>query len=129
MYNIKDRLWLNHLLHPIICLCIKKDLKLSKSIYTIIEIPLLNNNNIIYYNYIKKIILVCASLENKINRIIIRDNMSIKESNIIIKTQVDDEKRYKLSNYLINNNDNIASLIKNVKKVHKKIMLECSTEN
>lgn len=119
--NKENLLWLNNLIHPLV----RKELYdmsfQSKSIYTLINIPLLNNISLSHYNYIKKVITVTAPLKEKIDRIIIRDNITVDEVKKIMDIQIADKERILFSDYIINNK-NGAKLKAQVREIHKKIM-------
>lgn len=121
--NNEARIWLNNIMHPNIRKNIEDKLKQSQSIYTIVDIPLLNQENVANYPYLKKIICVYASLETRIDRIIERDNQTNEQALAIIQSQITDYERHKFSDFIINNNEDLIVLMPKIKKIHQELRL------
>ncbi|WP_100550715.1 dephospho-CoA kinase [Caedibacter taeniospiralis] len=115
------RHWLNKLMHPIIRQQIEEKLKQSHSIYTIIDIPLLTQESLANYPYLKKIICVCALLERKLARIIQRDKQTKDEALALIQSQISDDERRGFSDFVIDNNGDIKALVPQITQIDLKI--------
>lgn len=111
------RKWLNNLLHPIIYSKIYKEIEKSKSIWCLIVIPLLIESKI----KIKadRILVVDTTIQNQINRIILRDNEDKKNIKKIIFVQAKKDQRLMVADDIIVNNKNLKSLFCKVKNLHK----------
>lgn len=120
----KAKAWVDRLMHPIIREKIYQKAKASRSDYTIIEIPLLAKNNLRHYSYLKKIIIVVATPQLKINRIMARDNSNIEQANLMLSSQISDQERMVFSNYMIENNTSKTALKKQVEAVHRAIVCD-----
>lgn len=116
------RSWLHNLMHPIIREQIELRLAKSQSIYTIIDIPLLTTVTLDNYPYLKKVISVCASLEVKINRIVTRDNQTKAQALLMIQSQISDDERRTLSDFIIENDADISALYPQINAIHQNIL-------
>ena len=116
------RSWLNNLMHPIIREQIELRLAKSQSIYTIIDIPLLTTVTLDNYPYLKKVISVCASLETKINRIVTRDNQTKTQALSMIQSQINDDERRTLSDFIIDDDADISALYPQINAIHQNIL-------
>lgn len=123
--NKSKRAWLNKLMHPIIRERIKDKIVKSSSSYAIIDIPLLTQQSIIHYPYIKKVILVSSLLEIKVSRIIKRDSQNREQVLAMIDSQINDFNREKFSDFIITNNADMTSLISQIKQINQKICMYC----
>lgn len=71
-------------------------------------------------NIFDKVIVVNSPIHLRIKRIQARDNRSEQEINNIIKRQISDEQRFKLADYIIENNDE-QPLLEQVLRIYKKL--------
>jgi dephospho-CoA kinase len=74
------------------------------------------------YLTLDKLILVTSSLQERINRVIQRDNVTEKEVLVRIKNQLPEEEKLKVADYIIVNDGN-SSLIEQVKAIHQELLL------
>jgi dephospho-CoA kinase len=74
------------------------------------------------YLTLDKLIVVTASLQERINRVIQRDNVAEKEVLVRIKNQLPEEEKLKVADYIIVNDGN-SSLIEQVKAIHQELLL------
>jgi len=114
---------LEKILHPKIRLEVEKAIKiyrekLNRPQYIIIVIPLLFETN--FHQLIDKILVVIANEENKIKRIIQRDDRPPEEILSIIKSQVNDSKRISNADDIIENNSDIKELEAKIQELHHK---------
>ncbi|WP_440683234.1 dephospho-CoA kinase [Cysteiniphilum halobium] len=121
-HDSSARSWLNDLMHPIIRQQIESRLAQSQSIYTIVDIPLLIKETLTNYPYLKKIISVCAPLEAKLNRIVIRDNQTKAQALLMVQSQINDDERRTFSDFVIENNADISALTPQILTIHQKIL-------
>ena len=107
--NPTERAWLEALLHPLIREQIQLDITQCRGPYGVIEIPLLTDKT--PYPYLNRVLLVCASPEKQIKRLIERDHCTKKEAlAMLATTQNDDEKRRAIADEVFVNNGSIKSL-------------------
>lgn len=113
-----ERLWLESLLHPLIRQTIEARVQRCKSKYCVIEIPLLVNKE--DYPYLNRILLVESEGIQNLNRLMIRDNSTKEDAQLILNAQVDETVRQKLADDRIVNNGTLAQLRDNVRILHQK---------
>ncbi len=121
----EHRLWLEQLLHPLIRERILQKISQVRSPYCIIEIPLLNNLN--GFPYLHRVLLVIAPLELQIKRIRERDNASEAQARAILATQTDNLKRQAFANDLIENDDSLEKLARQVEILHNNYLTLSAT--
>lgn len=126
MQDEKERKWLEQLLHPLIRARIKQQAVASKTPYCIIEIPLLNNKT--NFPYLNRIILVTATPEQQMSRIMARDNCSYNQAQIILATQEKNNNRHQIADDIIDNNDTIDNLQKIIHKLHNSYLALASNK-
>src|SRR3989338_679226 len=80
--DAEQKAWLEKLLHPLIKKEIKEELKLSTSLYTLIEIPLLKKRT--EYPYLNRVISVITPKHVQIDRLAARDQSSIEQAEAIL---------------------------------------------
>lgn len=83
--------------------------------YVIVVIPLLFETG--FNDLIDRVLVVHADETIRINRIKQRDHRSINEIRAIINSQVSDEKRLNEADDIIENNENLASLEAQIKRL------------
>ncbi|AYN24842.1 dephospho-CoA kinase [Buchnera aphidicola] len=105
----KSRLWLEHILHPIILKESKKKIESTKSNWCLWVVPLLFEKKI--EKKANRILLIDTPVRTQIKRIVKRDKISIYEAKKIIAHQISRKKRIYLSDDIIlNKNKNIKKL-------------------
>ncbi|MDA8561997.1 dephospho-CoA kinase [Gammaproteobacteria bacterium] len=115
--NLSNKIWIEKLLHPIIRNETIKQIKLTKSKYCIIVIPLLIET--LPNTLIDRILVVDATEQQQINRAILRDKQSDIDINNIIKNQVTRAERIKFADEVITNTGSTSDLINKVDSLHK----------
>ncbi len=120
IYNDKKLLLkMNAIVHPKVRSHFNRWLKKQNTLYVIKEAAILFENG--GYHECDYVITVTASEEDKIKRVILRDNSSAKKVKAIMNTQWSDAEKVKLSHFVINN-DNLSETENQVKIIHQKIL-------
>jgi dephospho-CoA kinase len=110
---------LNSIIHPAVVEDFNNWKNKQNSKYVIKEAAILFESGT--YLSCDKIITITAPFEDKIKRIIIRDNSGEEEITRRIKSQLSDEEKVKRSDYTLNN-DNYELLIPHILKIHESII-------
>ena len=95
--------WLEDYLHPVINREVKKQVKESSTSMTMVDIPLLEPYNFQHYSYLKKVIVVKADTETRIQRLMTRDGRNRQQATAFINLQISDAEREKMADYVIDN--------------------------
>ena len=123
--------WLNQFTHPKIATEIKLQLSKAKSRYVILDIPLLIDKSGLIPDYLKQIVdrilVINTSLENQINRLCLRDNISKLEAESIINTQSSLKIKLALADDTICNNGELSSLESQVELLHNQYIEMCKS--
>ncbi len=114
--NLKERLWLEQLLHPQIRQQLAKEVVLSTSAYCIVEIPLLNDKE--NYPYLHRILLVTSPIELQIKRLMTRDQCSRNQALAIIATQPSNDERIAQADDILVNTGALNKLKDEVRRLH-----------
>jgi len=110
---------INKIVHPSVANSFKRWLNKQDSVYAIQENAILFENNSAYK--FDLIITVTAPIQDKIERVMKRDNISKEEVLSRMNNQISDKEKMKKSNFVIENRDLIQT--KNeVAKIHKLIL-------
>jgi dephospho-CoA kinase len=88
--------------------------------YLIVVIPLLLETG--FTDLIDRILVVIAEENIRVERIKQRDNRTLDEIRAIISSQVNDEKRIRAADDIIENNNNFKQLESQVRILHKKYL-------
>ena len=103
----------------------------AKSRYVILDIPLLIDKSGLIPNYLKhivdRILVINTSLENQINRLCLRDNISKLEAESIINTQSSLKVKLALADDTICNNGELSSLESQVELLHNQYIEMCKS--
>ncbi|MGP1947304.1 MAG: dephospho-CoA kinase [Arsenophonus sp. NC-PG7-MAG3] len=118
--NSKEKNWLNNLLHPLIHQETQRQLTLVNYPYVVWVIPLLIENNL--EHLANRVLIIDATPEEQIARIIKRDRINQQEAKNILSNQVSQRKRLQKANDIINNHDNNLTLNKTIAKLHQKYL-------
>ncbi len=117
VFNSQDKLQqLNQIVHPAVALDFQRWKEKQESPYVIYEAAILFETD--GYKKCDFIILVTAPLDERINRLQIRDQSSLEEIEARIQHQWSDEKKRKLADFEIINN-NLSSTKDQVRNLHK----------
>ena len=122
VFENKDKLKkLNEIMHPVILKKMWEEVEKLKKDYKIIvvDIPLLFEINM--EKEVDKILLIYASKEIQLKRIMERDGRTREEAIKIINSQMPLYKKREKSDYIIQNNDSLEKLKKNLDKVVQKL--------
>jgi len=120
VFNDKAKLAaINSIVHPSVSNSFKRWVGKQKSSYVIQENAILFENNS-FHNF-DYIITVTTTMEEKIARVMARDNSSETEVLARINNQISDEEKAKKSDFVIHN-DNLANTREKVQKIHTEIL-------
>ena len=122
VFENKDKLKkLNEIMHPVILKKMWEEVEKLKKDYKIIvvDIPLLFEINM--ENEVDKVLLIYSSKEIQIERIMNRDGRTREEAIKIINSQMPLYKKREKSDYIIQNNDSLEKIKKNLDKVVQKL--------
>lgn len=117
----KEKLWLEHYLHPLVRTSLLKLCQQSISPYVVVEIPLLAEAQT-PFEWINRILVVDSDEETQQLRAENRSGLSKKESQHIINQQATREKRNRLADDIITNQGNLSQLEQQVKFLHQQYL-------
>jgi len=110
---------MNNIVHPKVASHFKRWIKRQNTPYVIKEAAILFENGT--YKDLDLVITVIAPEKTRINRVIQRDKSSEDKVKAIIKNQWSDDKKVKLSDFVIENL-NLKDTKTQVLKIHEKIL-------
>ena len=112
---------LNSIMHPLIIREMKKEIEKQRKIYdiVIVDMPLIFEMKI--EKEFDVILLVYASKQVQIKRIVQRDGRTEEEAESIINSQIDLEFKRKRSDYILENNGTLEHLYAKTDKILKEI--------
>lgn len=110
---------MNAIVHPKVASHFNRWLKKQDAIYVLKEVAILFENG--SYKDCDYVITVTANQEERISRVIKRDESTRKKVLAIISNQISEEEKIKKSDFVIYNDD-LQETIKSVKTTHKKIL-------
>ena len=117
---------MNDIVHPKVASHFKRWLKKQEAPYVIKEAAIIFENNL--QNQCDYIITVIADKEQRIERVMKRDNASREKIESIIKNQLPDAEKVKRSDFVITNNDlDIAKT--EALEIHRQILQLISKEH
>lgn len=114
-FNKKEQL--EAYLHPLIYKRIAKIINKSKEKVVFIEVPLLYETNFI--DLVDYVIVVFTDLENQIDRIVKRDNISKEEAMKRINSQMPLKDKISKADYVINNSNSVTKTINQLDSWYK----------
>ena len=123
----EERQWLESLLHPLIRVTILEQLSVSKSPYAILSSPLLLETN--QHELVDHIVVVDVPEETQIQRTTLRDDNSIEQVKAIISAQMPRQERLKHADSVINNDQDLLSLEKQVSKLHQQLLYKAQEKS
>ena len=115
-YKLKS---LNSIIHPAVAKDFESFIKTKNGDYIVKEVAIIFETNT-EHNY-NKIILVRAPLEERIKRVILRDNLSREDVMKRVNNQIDDSTIIDNCDYIIEN-INLKDLKEKVLKIHKDLI-------
>ena len=110
---------LNSIIHPAVAKDFESFIKTKNGDYIVKEVAIIFETNT-EHNY-DKIILIRAPLEERIKRVILRDNLSREDVIRRVNNQIDDSTIIDNCDYIIDNN-NLKDLKEKVLKIHKDLI-------
>ncbi len=121
IFNDKKKLsQLNAIVHPVVNDDFLDWVDVQDYPYVLKEAAILIESGA--YKKCDKIIVVTSVLENRIQRLLKRDNLTKEEVLIRIQNQISEEQRLKFSNYVIVNDSSLISLKFKIDNIHKEIL-------
>jgi len=116
----------NSLVHPVVFDQFRIWEKEQTAPYVIMEAAILFESGA--SKLVDRVATVVAPLEERIDRIIARNNLSRQQIDERIKNQMDDKTRISLSDYIINNSEH-DMIIPSILKIHEDILTNINTWN
>ena len=110
----------NSLVHPIVINHFLQWEKEQSSPYVIMEAAILFESGA--SKFVDKVAVIIAPLEERLERVILRSNLTKEQVLERTRNQMNDEERVKLSDYVISNSEN-DMIIPEILKIHKDIIL------
>lgn len=107
---------LNSILHPLIKQDIYYQVQQVTENFCIVVIPLLCESN--QYNWLDRVLVVDVKLETQLKRLLQRDNITNELANKILQSQCSREQRLAIADYVINNEQTLSHLYKNVESLN-----------
>ncbi|MFK8013762.1 MAG: dephospho-CoA kinase [Marinicellaceae bacterium] len=118
VFNNAEKLsTLNSILHPLIQSSILAQVKNVKSHYCLIVIPLLCETS--KYDWLDRILVVDVKTETQLERLLKRDNINQALANKMIESQCSREQRLKIADDVINNEQTLKELKKQVELLNR----------
>lgn len=122
--NLDDKLWLEQLLHPMIGAEIIRRAKETTYPYCVVEIPLLIEANM--QNLVDRILTIDCPADKQLQHATQRGKHNLQQIQIFIANQLTREERLSATDDIIENNGDMAQLIKRVEQLHQ-LYLSLST--
>ena len=117
-----DKIWLENLLHPLIREAIKQDIQNIQTPYCIVVIPLLAEHYGHYRAMINEVIVIEATPEQQLARVLARDPSSKALIEKIMASQSTNEQRRKIAQTVLSNQEDLSSIEKKVFDLHTKLL-------
>jgi dephospho-CoA kinase len=114
----------NSLVHPVVFKRFGEWTLNQSSPYVIMEAAILFESGAA--EFVDKVATVVAPVEQRMERVILRNKLSVEQVNERMKNQLDDETRMKLSDYIIYNSEN-DMIIPEILKIHNDILKHINT--
>ena len=118
--DIKERKWLENLLHPLVYKIMIERANMTKSPYCVLVIPLLFETN--SSSMVDRVLVVESSQENQIIRSLKRDQTNLADIKNIMAAQIDRETRLKKADDIIYNDGTLETLKSQIIKLHDKYL-------
>ncbi|MDF7667483.1 dephospho-CoA kinase [Orbaceae bacterium ESL0727] len=116
-HNDHERLWLNHLLHPLIQQETTKAIAAQHNApYLLWVIPLLVENNLMHFA--NSILVIDVSPEQQLERLILRDHIDADLATKMVLSQTSNQKRLACADQIIKNEGDLADLAAQVDRLH-----------
>lgn len=109
----------NALVHPIVFSRFREWEKKQDAPYVVMEAAILFESGA--YKIVDRILTVVAPMEERVNRVIHRNNLTREQVMERMRNQMDDNQRIESSDYVINNSEN-DMIIPEILRIHDEIM-------
>ncbi|MDO5096976.1 MAG: dephospho-CoA kinase [Peptostreptococcaceae bacterium] len=121
VFNDKEKLaTLDKMVGPFFKAILNRELKrLEKESIVFFDIPLLYEKN--YQRFMDKVILVSCDDNIRYERASKRDNKEIEEIRIVDKSQMPQEEKKKLADFVLDNNSTLENLYRQIEETLKQI--------
>ena len=114
------RIQLNDIMHPSIHKELKRRMATIKAPYCMVVIPLLLEAKMM--DLVDCVVVVDCSQQTQIERIVLRDGLSVEEATQIVSVQATRKQRLEVSDQVIDNSLDINHLKQQVHKLHREWM-------
>ncbi|MBL6985482.1 MAG: dephospho-CoA kinase [Methylobacter sp.] len=114
--NIREKQKLESILHPLVYQTLQSELALLTAPYCIISIPLLLETGMTHF--VDRVLVIDCPVETQIERVKIRDKLTLARIQSIIDNQVSRAFRKAKADDLIDNSNTDYRLAEQVKKLH-----------
>ncbi len=111
------RIQLNNILHPNIRIQLKRRIDDIEAPYCVVVMPLLLEAQMM--DLVDFVVVVDCLQQTQIERIVLRDGLSVAEATQIVSVQATREQRLEVSNQVIDNSLDINHLKQQVHRLHK----------
>lgn len=122
--NPAHKMWLNDLLHPLIRQQMVIQTKAAQSIYCLLSVPLLVENNLM--SLVDRVLIVDVNESLQLQRAIARDgnngNDNEQQIRSIMNAQATRNDRLKVADDVLDNNGDLAQLTPQITKLHNKYL-------
>lgn len=116
----------NYLIHPVVFEHFKRWTMEQTAPYVIMEAAILFESGA--SKLVDRIATVVAPIEQRVERVINRNNLSRDQVLERMRNQIDDDSRIKLSDYVIHNSEN-DMIIPAILKIHETILKDIKTKS
>lgn len=124
--NKKERLFLNSLLHPLVMeekKQIVKKLRAEGKHKIFISVAALTVEAGLM-DFFDKIVVVYCDRETQLKRLAERDNITQKEAQKKIKSQMPPEEKLKVADYIIDTNGSINQTVEQAEQIYRNLMID-----
>ena len=118
--SLKEKKWLEELLHPLINQQLRRDLSSSKPPYTVLVSPLMLETG--HIQLINRLLVVDLPEEVQLIRAMERDNMTEVQARRIIKSQKNRRELLRIADDVVDNSGTLTALHKQLKTLHKEYL-------
>lgn len=125
--NPDEKKWLNALLHPLIQQETQKQFQQANYSYVLWVVPLLIENNI--QHLADRVLVVDVTVEEQIQRTLIRDKTSLEQVTNILNAQASREERLSYADDIITNHTHDTNLLDKVIALHNQYLALAKTKN
>ena len=117
--NDNDKRWLNQLLHPLINTELQRQLRASGSVYTLLVVPLLVENDLTHL--CDHVLVVDVDEATQLSRTMQRDKVSEQQARAILAAQASRQQRLAVADSVIENKD-IRLVAGKIQSLHEKFL-------